>query len=112
MLSPKAYRAIATDSNFLVFESKEKTRIVVLLAFSHVGGNIVFIIGSSLYSLAIKTHISMPVFSINWGNNLLSLSFCSLLINSALSFSGRMSCALMFVTNNAINNINIFLIVW
>ncbi|CAI8394703.1 MAG: Uncharacterised protein [Flavobacteriales bacterium] len=75
ILSPKAYLAIATDSNFLDIESKEKTIIVVLLAFNHVGGSIVLIIGSSLYSLAINTHISMPVFSISVGNKLVSLSF-------------------------------------
>ena len=91
MLSPNAYLAIATDSNSLVFESKEKTMIVVLLALSHVGGSIVLIIGSSLYSLAINTHISIPVFSISFGSKLLNLSFCSLLINSALSLSGRIS---------------------
>ena len=48
--------------------------MVLLLALSQVAGSMVFTMGSSLYSLVINTHMSMPFFSISDGNKLLSRS--------------------------------------
>ena len=48
--------------------------MVVRRADNQVDGNMVFNTGSSLYSLAMITHMSIPVLSINMGNNVLNLS--------------------------------------
>src|SRR5690606_5960032 len=53
----------------------------------------VFITGSSLYSLEINTHISMPVRSIKEGSKVSNLSVRISSITLALSFSGS-TCAL------------------
>ena len=81
--------AAFSTSPFLLLK---KTKIVLLLAFSQVGGNRVFIIGSSLYSLVIKTHISIPVSSIKSGRRFSNLSFCRSLITSALLFKSKIFC--------------------
>ena len=72
---PNGYLVIATLSTALVFLSKEKTSMVLLLALSHVAGKSVFITGSSLYSLAIKTHMSRFDFDMSCGKILSRRSF-------------------------------------
>ena len=85
------FMLIETVSNSLL-SLIEITRIVLLLAFNQVEGRNVLIIGSSLYSLVIKTHISTDSFCIILGNKFSVLSFIILSIIIDLSFNVSISC--------------------
>ena len=67
--------------------------MVVLLAESHVDGNMVLNTGSSLYSREIITHISMPVLSINEGKTVLKRSSSISSTTRACSLSGNTTWA-------------------
>ena len=56
--------AMASDA-YPIVKNLENTKIVLLLALSHVGGKSVFTTGSSLYSRVIRTHRSISSSCIN-----------------------------------------------
>ena len=76
----------------VLFFILEKTRIVLLLALSQVGGNKVFTTGSSLYSRVIKTQRSMSCSSISFGSRFWIRSFWIFSIKSALSLRDKIFC--------------------